>query len=1286
MGSVPLFTPILPPKITSISHDFLAKWKVRRREYEAEIRARCRISGEDYDVVITPIMESFDADLLDTFCELRLNTSAAHATEGMLTAEIEHITSSVKNKTLPDIKALFRSQLHLRMSESDVDARVLDHFNEFGKIVRANGLTDCFSGIEGTREKCKRLVASLHPEAIKAEVKQCVRFTHKTAASNPRELFEHIVEKGTEHERQYQRLKANKNAKPLASARQPPSPCPKCQELHWIRDCPKATEVEKEVMRKELREANQAKRARLKRIGEGLPVASRVVTLNGVLQLPYCPDSGTDYTIISRTHWNQLKAKDPSVEVEELATPVRNQTNGSTWVTTNQKTKLHLLLHTAAGPVEPVNAVDVLIADAEDDEFIVGNDLLTSLGIDVDRQLEMSACRDEDETSGDTIELEADDPPVTLNPSDPSDGDIYAAVECLISRAVENGFPRDKVERLRVIVHAYDVWRLELRADPPANVPPREVRLKDGVRPVKCKPRKYPPHIRQFLHEFNSRLVALGLVYENADSRWASPVLPVKKSADLMDLRQTTDYRAVNEVTEAMAAVMPILSVVVGNARGMNHFGLFDFLKGFWQLPLAELCQEFLSYMTDENVFTPRRVPQGCSDSATHFQKTMERCFTSLLYEHLLVWIDDLLLYATDIETYLDKLAELFSLLNQFGLKLSAKKSSQYQTQVKWCGKVINGQGIRHDAERIDSLRLLPYPRSAGEPQQFLCAINWMRDSIIDFARQVEPLQRRSDAALANTKRTKRAAASISIDLEDAERQAFDQVKDALANAATLEFPDDQATTCLFTDASDIGYANIVTQVANFDSNKPATELQHRLESYSRYAPHDSVKKHVKGKQLRWAMKLMNYHYVIEHVPGPDNLWADMISRWVGNHTPKVTGTRRKAFRRPRPPVIQSVSPLRPLDDDSFVWPTLEELGALQSAHSPPANAVHTDTELLTIDDRLWAPPEATDFIQRLCIVAHCGAQGYRGQHAMIAHLRRLFAIDHVTDIVGRFVRSCLLCLHCRGGKIMPRPWGEVIDCSSRNGVLHFDYLYMGESYSDTKYLLVLRDHAPHFCELVCADTAESMVVTETLLAWHSRFGIPPVWVSNQGSHFKNEVIAELSRRLRTQQTFIPAYSPWVNGSIERINQDILQVIRAMILTYKISYKDWVYLAPMVQSNLNHTPVPSQSIEDSYEPLQELAKAIRVLVDSYVTKAGDPKLNEYWLTLQGVTALPTTADSQPPDNQHPGASQDAAVGPASRRKTSRKRKRQSARGSAIRTRQASARNTPVSRATPLSSL
>ncbi|OWZ10625.1 hypothetical protein PHMEG_00016494 [Phytophthora megakarya] len=53
------------------------------------------------------------------------------------------------------------------------------------------------------------------------------------------------------------------------------------------------------------------------------------------------------------------------------------------------------------------------------------------------------------------------------------------------------------------------------------------------------------------------------------------------------------------------------------------------------------------------------------------------------------------------------------------------------------------------------------------------------------------------------------------------------------------------------------------------------------------FAPHTSVKKHIRGKLLRWALKLMSYGYVIEHVDGVSNVWADMLSRWAGQ--PKTT-------------------------------------------------------------------------------------------------------------------------------------------------------------------------------------------------------------------------------------------------------------------------------------------------------------------------------------------------------------------------------------------------------------
>lgn len=126
------------------------------------------------------------------------------------------------------------------------------------------------------------------------------------------------------------------------------------------------------------------------------------------------------------------------------------------------------------------------------------------------------------------------------------------------------------------------------------------------------------------MKELNDKLEQLGWIFESPNSRWASAALPVAipgSSAATSEFRQACDYRSLNALTEALTGVVPILRIITEHVRGMEHFGLFDFIKPFWQLPLAKACQEMMSYMTDDKIYTPTRVPQGCSDAALHFQR-----------------------------------------------------------------------------------------------------------------------------------------------------------------------------------------------------------------------------------------------------------------------------------------------------------------------------------------------------------------------------------------------------------------------------------------------------------------------------------------------------------------------------------------------------------------------------------------------------------------------------------------------------------------------------------------
>ncbi|KAK1938781.1 Gag-Pol polyprotein [Phytophthora citrophthora] len=170
----------------------------------------------------------------------------------------------------------------------------------------------------------------------------------------------------------------------------------------------------------------------------------------------------------------------------------------------------------------------------------------------------------------------------------------------------------------------------------------------------------------------------------------------------------------------------------------------------------------------------------------------------------------------------------------------------------------------------------------------------------------------------------------------------------------------------------------------------------------------------------------------------------------------------------------------------------------------------------------------------------------------MVELLDRRFVLLNVRQMVTRFVNQCLLCKHVKGGQVIQRNWTVDRQVAKRNECLHLDYLCLGDSYGDTLYVLVLKDDLTHYCELVPADAADSQTAVAAILDWNKRFRAPLWWMSDSGSHFKNEVMELLAERLGAIHQFAPVYTPWINGTVERVNRDILQVLRVMLFESRL--------------------------------------------------------------------------------------------------------------------------------------
>jgi len=196
----------------------------------------------------------------------------------------------------------------------------------------------------------------------------------------------------------------------------------------------------------------------------------------------------------------------------------------------------------------------------------------------------------------------------------------------LVAQAVANGLPAEHVATVHGILANFpDVWRVTIGPDPPARVDPLRVTLQPNAVPHRCPPRRYAPLQAQFVREYVAMLVANGLVEQNSSSRWASAVVPVNKAGSREQFRLTIDYRPVNRVTIPIAGSMPTSATTSDAFTGKKFFASFDFTQGFWQLPLHAESREMFSFITEDGVFTPNRVPQGATDSALHFLGEMQK-------------------------------------------------------------------------------------------------------------------------------------------------------------------------------------------------------------------------------------------------------------------------------------------------------------------------------------------------------------------------------------------------------------------------------------------------------------------------------------------------------------------------------------------------------------------------------------------------------------------------------------------------------------------------------------
>jgi hypothetical protein len=221
----------------------------------------------------------------------------------------------------------------------------------------------------------------------------------------------------------------------------------------------------------------------------------------------------------------------------------------------------------------------------------------------------------------------------------------------------------------------------------------------------------------------------------------------------------------------------------------------------------------------------------GGTNSVAYVQSTVQEMFAEVFNNGLLIWIDDLLGYENTDEWLLVLLCKVLTICAEKGLKLKPKKCSFYMQEALWCGRLVSDAGVRHNPARVDALTNLPRPTTDQELQQFICALNWMRNSIPAYNKVVDPLVKFMEKVYekpgGRKKNLVRRVLLSEVGWSSTEDDGLAQCKNALQKVLQLAHPDPAKQLMVYTDASDEHWGAVITQISPVTAQRPLSEQDH---------------------------------------------------------------------------------------------------------------------------------------------------------------------------------------------------------------------------------------------------------------------------------------------------------------------------------------------------------------------------------------------------------------------------------------------------------------------------
>ncbi len=113
------------------------------------------------------------------------------------------------------------------------------------------------------------------------------------------------------------------------------------------------------------------------------------------------------------------------------------------------------------------------------------------------------------------------------------------------------------------------------------------------------------------------------------------------------------------------------------------------------------------------------RMPFGLCNAPATFQRLMQAVMGDLVFQMVLVYLDDLLVYSSSFEAHLSRLETVLCRLREAGLKIKAEKCHFLQPEVRFLGHQMSAQGVGPDPDKLSAVVQWPVPSTVKQLRSF---------------------------------------------------------------------------------------------------------------------------------------------------------------------------------------------------------------------------------------------------------------------------------------------------------------------------------------------------------------------------------------------------------------------------------------------------------------------------------------------------------------------------------------------------------------------------------------